>query len=232
MPVNQLLATLTAAEYERLAPYLERVTLSAQQLLHAPGEPISAVYFPTAGLISLVTILENGATSETGLIGHEGVVGFPAFLGGNLTTNHAIVQIAGSALRLEAEFLKREFERSQQLRQRLLLYTQAFLTQVSQTAICNGQHGTEQRVARWLLWARDCALQDELVLSLDFIANLLGIQTQSAIIALQSLQQCGILRYQADRIEILAVLGLETKACECYRRVRDEYYRLLAFPQR
>lgn len=229
VPVNKLLAALPAAEYQRLAPHLEQVSLSLKQVLYEPGKPVTAVYFPTAGLISLVSILENGTTSEIGLVGREGAVGFPAFLGGSFTTSHAIVQISGSALRLNADVLKREFDRGQLLHRLLLLYTQALLTQVSQTAICSGRHRVEQRLARWLLCVRDCVERDELALTQEFIANMLGTRRAGVTAAANALQRSGIIYYSQGKIVILDRLALEASACDCYRLVQDEYIRLLGF---
>jgi CRP-like cAMP-binding protein len=227
--VNKLLTALPKAEYQRLAPHLEQVALSPKQVLYESGESMRAVYFPTSGMISLVSILEDGTTSEIGLVGREGIIGFPIFLGGNFTASHAVVQIAGGALRLEAELLKREFDRGQWLHRLLLLYTQALLTQVAQTALCNRQHALEQRLARWLLSVRDCVEQDQLALTQEFMASLLGISPTDITLTVNVLQQTGAIDSCWGQIAIRDRAALEARACECYDLVQNEYIRLFGF---
>ncbi|MDY6781598.1 MAG: Crp/Fnr family transcriptional regulator [Cyanobacteriota bacterium] len=229
VPVNKLLAALPEAEYQRLVPHLEQVDLLCEQVLYEPDEPIEVVYFPTQGMVSLVSILEEGATSEIGVVGREGIVGFPAFLGGNFTTSYAIVQLSGSAVMLDADILKREFERGEWLHRLLLLYTQALLAQVSQTAACNSQHGVEQRLARWLLSASDCVEQDELEMTQEFLGNMLGIRRSSVTVAAGLLQKMGAIQYRRGKINIVDRAALEAKSCECYLLVKNEYFRLLGF---
>ncbi|MDY7015221.1 MAG: Crp/Fnr family transcriptional regulator [Cyanobacteriota bacterium] len=228
-PVNKLLAALPEAEYQRLAPHAERVELFSKQVLYEPNEPIEAVYFPTEGVVSLVSMLEDGAASEISSIGREGLVGFPAFLGGILTPSYAIVQISGSALVLDATILKQEFDKGGLLYRLLLLYTQALLARVSQTTACNSKHAIEQRLARWLLFASDCVERDELEVTQGAIAKMLGIRRSSVTVAASLLQQAGILQYRRGRIKISDRTALEARTCECYFLVKNEYFRLLGF---
>jgi CRP-like cAMP-binding protein len=228
---NRLLAALSESDYQRLAPQLEPVSLARGQILFEPGEPMREIYFPTGAAIALVSILENGATTEIGLIGQEGLVGLPVFLGGNSTISRAVVQIAGSALKLDAEVFKGECARGGTLHQLLLLYTQARLTQVSQTAACCSHHGVEKQLSRWLLSVRDCIEKDELQLTQKVIAEMLGVRRASITEVAISLQEAGIIRYTRGRIAILDQPALEAKACECYSIVKQEFARLLRPPE-
>ncbi|HBL10317.1 MAG TPA: Crp/Fnr family transcriptional regulator, partial [Cyanobacteria bacterium UBA11162] len=187
-PANKLLASLPAPQYQRLTPYLEEVSLPVGQVLYEPGEVIQYVYFPNQAMVSLVSILEDGSTAEVGMVGNDGIVGYPVFLEGNLTTHRAIVQIEDTAMRMNAETLKTEFNRGETLQKLLLRYTQALLTQVSQTAACNRHHPLEERLARWLLTAHDYSLSDELPLTQEFISNMLGTRRASVTVAAGMLQ--------------------------------------------
>ncbi|MBF2018887.1 MAG: Crp/Fnr family transcriptional regulator [Hydrococcus sp. C42_A2020_068] len=227
VPINQLLAALPRSEYQRLAPHLQLVSLSAGQVLYEPGETISEVYFPNRAMISLVSIMEDGSTTEVGLVGNEGMVGLPVFLGGEFTTNCAIVQIPDGAMKLDANVLKEEFHRGGELQRRLLLYTQALLTQVSQSAACNRQHTIEERLARWLLSVQDCIQKHEFPLTQEFIANMLGIRRSGVTVAAATLQRAGMIRYSRGKITIMDRENLEAAACECYRLVQSELMRLL-----
>jgi CRP-like cAMP-binding protein len=227
VPINQLLAALPRLEYQRLAPHLQPVSLSVGQILHEPGETIREVYFPNRAMISLVSMMEDGSTTEIGLVGNEGMVGLPVFLGGKFTTSLAIVQISDGAMKLDAEVLKEEFHRGGELQRRLLLYTQALLTQVSQSAACNRQHTIEERLARWLLSVQDRVQKDELPLTQEFIANMLGIRRSGVTVAATTLQRAGMIRYSRGKITILDQENLEATACECYRLVQSEFIRLL-----
>ena len=226
-PVNQILAALPPSEYQRLTPYLKPITLTAGKILLEPNEPIQTIYFPQRAMISLVSIMMDGSTTEIGLIGNEGMIGLPAILGGNSTTSRTIVQISGTALEIPAEIIKQEFQRGKELYRLLLLYTQALLTQVSQSAACNRQHHIEERLARWLLSVQDCIMHDELPLTQEFIANMLGTRRSGVTVAAGILQQAGIIRYSRGRIVILDQQALESTACECYQLVQDEFMRLL-----
>jgi len=228
-PINQILAALPLEEYQRLEKHLKPVNLTSGTILLEPHESIETIYFPQRAMISLVSIMMDGSTTEIGLIGNEGMIGLPAILGGNSTTSRTIVQVSGSALEISAEIIRQEFQRGGKLYQLLLLYTQALLTQVSQSAACNRQHNIEERLARWLLSVQDCILQDELPLTQEFIANMLGTRRSGVTVAAGILQQAGIIRYSRGRITILDQKGLEGTACECYHLVQDEFIRLLGF---
>ena len=224
---NQLLAALPESEYQRLAPHLSRISLSAGQTLYEPNDPISTVYFPNQAMVSLVSIMEDGSTTEIGLIGNEGMLGLPAILGGDSTPNFTIVQIASSAMRLRTDILKREFKRGKDLQRLLLLYTQALFIQIAQNAACNQQHTIEERLARWLLSVQDCVQQDELPLTQELIGNMLGIRRSSVTVTASILQQAGMIRYSRGRITIQNREALEASACECYGLIQREYHRLL-----
>ncbi|MEM9927382.1 MAG: Crp/Fnr family transcriptional regulator [Cyanobacteria bacterium P01_D01_bin.50] len=225
--VNQLLAALPLEEYQRLIPHLENIYLMSGEVLCEPGETMTEVYFPTLAMISLVSIMENGSTTEVGLIGKEGMVGLPVFLGGNSTTSRAIVQIEGAAIKLNAKVLKNEFNRGGELQKLLLLYTQALFTQASQNAACNRQHNIEARLARWLLTAQDCIADSELHLTQEFISQMLGTRRSGVTVAAGILQQAGIIRYTRGKISILDREALQATACECYHVIKNEYIRLL-----
>lgn len=226
-PINQILKALPNSQYQRIASHLKQVNLSSGEILLEPGEEVREIYFPQTAMISLVSIMMDGSTTEIGLIGNEGMVGLPAILGGKSTTSRSIVQIAGVALKVPAEIILREFHRGEKLQQLVLLYTQALLTQVSQSAACNRQHKIEERLARWLLSVQDCVLQDELPLTQEFIANMLGTRRSGVTVAAGILQQAGIIRYSRGRITILNREDLEARSCECYRLVQNEFLRLL-----
>lgn len=226
-PINQILKALPNSQYQRIASHLKQVNLSSGEILLEPGEEVREIYFPQTAMISLVSIMMDGSTTEIGLIGNEGMVGLPAILGGKSTTSRSIVQIAGVALKVPAEIILREFHRGEKLQQLVLLYTQALLTQVSQSAACNRQHKIEERLARWLLSVQDCVLQDELPLTQEFIANMLGTRRSGVTVAAGILQQSGIIRYSRGRITILNREDLEARSCECYRLVQNEFVRLL-----
>ena len=226
-PINQILKALPKSQYQRIASHLKQVNLSSGEVHLEPGEEVREIYFPQTAMISLVSIMMDGSTTEIGLIGNEGMVGLPAILGGKSTTSRSIVQIAGVALKVPAEIILREFHRGEKLQQLVLLYTQALLTQVSQSAACNRQHKIEERLARWLLSVQDCVLQDELPLTQEFIANMLGTRRSGVTVAAGILQQAGIIRYSRGRITILNREDLEATSCECYRLVQNEFVRLL-----
>lgn len=227
-PANQLLAFLPQDEYQHLVPHLERVSLSLGQVLYEPGEMIEYVYFPKQAAVSLVSLLENGSTTEVGMVGKEGIVGYPVFLGGSSTTHRAIVQIAGTAVKINAKVLKTEFSRGGVLQKLLLLYIQALLTQISQTAVCNRHHSLEERLVRWLLTAQDCVPSKELCLTQEFIANMLGTRRPGVTVAAGRLQQAGIISYSRGKIIVLKREALEEAACECYGTVKREFNRLFA----
>ena len=226
---NQILSALPESEYRRLSPYLKEVYFASGRILQEPDESIDRVYFPTQAMISLVSIMSDGATTEIGLVGNEGMVGLPAILGAKSSTCRSIVQIPGSAMKLSAKILQQEFQRGGKLQQILLLYTQALLTQVSQSAACNRQHSIEERLARWLLSVQDCVLGNELPLTHEFIANMLGTRRSSVTVAAGKLQKTGIIRYNRGCITVLNRELLEETACECYCSIQNEFLRLLGF---
>lgn len=226
-PVNQILAALPPVEYQRIAPHLKPVDLVSGEILLEPNEPIEKIYFPQRAMISLVSIMMDGSTTEIGLIGNEGMIGLSAILGGNSTISRTIVQVSGTALEVSAEVIRQEFQRGEKLHELLLLYTQALLTQVSQSAACNRQHNIEARLARWLLSVQDCILKDELPLTQEFIANMLGTRRSGVTVAAGMLQQAGIIRYSRGKITILDQQALEETACECYHLIQNEFLRLL-----
>jgi CRP-like cAMP-binding protein len=224
---NRLLSALPLEEYKRLSPYLLPVTLSLGEVVYDPGTLPDYSYFPTTSVVSLVYTMENGMSAEVGLTGHEGMVGIALFLGGGTTPNRAIVQIAGGALRMKAKLLQAEFAAGGPLRRVLLRYTQALITQISQTAVCNRLHPVEKRLCRWLLLSHDSVQSDELPMTQEFIANMLGGRRESVTVAARRLQDAGLIRYSRGNITILNRARLETTVCECYRVVRDEIDRLL-----
>lgn len=225
---NRLLAALPKSEFERIAPHLFEVNLSSGQILYQPQERMETVYFPTEAMISIVSVMEDGSTVEVGIIGNDGMLGYSVYLGGGSSHNRALVQIEGKALQLDAIYLKNEFERGGVMRQLLLLYTQAFLAQTTQTAACNRFHPTEERLARWLLQSQDFTGSEQLPLTQDFLSSMLGIRRASVTVAAGSLQQAGMIRYNRGKIKILDRTALEATTCECYEIVRREYDRLLA----
>lgn len=225
--INQILSALPKSEYQRLNSHLEEISIVSGQILQEPGQLIQYVYFPNKAMISLVSIMADGSTTEIGLVGNEGMVGLSAILGGRSTISRSIVQISGSAMKLPATILQQEFQRSGKLQQLLLLYTQALLTHVSQSAACNRQHHIEERLARWLLSVQDCILSDELPLTQEFISNMLGTRRSGVTIAAGALQKEGMIRYNRGHITILDQKALEATACECYRLIQSEFLRLL-----
>jgi CRP-like cAMP-binding protein len=224
---NQLLAALPADEFQRLTPHLERVVLKFGQILYKPNEWMETAYFPEQATISLVSRLSNNSTTEVGLVGKEGMIGLPIILGGNHSTNEAIVQIEGSALRLDAQICREEFARGDTLQQHLLLYTQARLNQLSQILVCQTHHAIEQRLARWLLSLEDRTDFPELFLTQTSIAQMLGVRRASVTDAASVLQKAKLIRCRRGQIAILDREELEARACECYRRIALEFDRLL-----
>ena len=224
---NHLLASLPPDVYEKLAPHLKYVSLKQGQRLHEPGEMIQEIYFPIDCLLSITITMSDGAIVETGIIGCREMLGINAFLGGRETTHtEYTVPIPGSAIKVDAQILRKEFNSNQELRNVLLRYAQAFIVQVSQTAACNRTHLLEHRLARWLLEANDRIKSDELRLTHEFIATLLGVRRAGVTQAAQNLQDRGLIRYSRGRIHILNQGGLEAFSCECFRTVKDECDRL------
>ena len=224
--VNQLLAALPNAEWERWLPQLECVEMPLGEVLYESGSTLSHVYFPTTAIVSLLYVMENGASAEIAVVGHEGIVGVSLFMGGESTPSRAVVQSAGQGFRLEAETIKDEFKRAPVLHL-LLRYTQALITQMAQTAVCNRHHSLDQQLCRWLLLSLDRLKSTELVMTQELIANMLGVRREGVTEGALKLQKAGLIRYSRGRISILDRPGLEDRSCECYAVVKKEYDRLL-----
>ena len=225
---NHLLAALPAAELARLAPHLERVPLPLGAVIYESGGAQGYVYFPASGIVSLLYVMNDGSAAEIAVVGREGMVGIALFMGGETTPSRAVVQSAGSAYRLEAALIKAEFARGGALQRVLLLYTQALITQMTQTAVCNRHHVLEQQLCRWLLLSLDRLPSSDLVMTQQLIANMLGVRREGVTEAAGRLQADGLISYRRGRINVLDRAKLEKRACECYRVVRRECDRLLA----
>jgi CRP-like cAMP-binding protein len=224
---NRLLARLPPEEYERLRPHLRQVSLALGKVIYESGGQQSHIYFPVTTIISLLYLMENGSSAEMGVAGNEGLVGVALFMGGNTAPNRAVVQSAGTALRMKTKVLQDEFARAGTFQRLLLRYTQALMTQMSQTAVCNRLHTVEQQLCRWLLLSRDRLETDELVMTQELIANMLGVRREGVTHAAGRLQEKGLISYVRGRITMLDRRGLEAAVCECYKVVKDEYDRLL-----
>ena len=222
MQGNLLLGALTASDRDPLLPHLRPVTLSLGQVVLESHQLIERVYFLTNAIVSLVYTVENGSTVEMALIGNDGIVGTPVFLGSNSSSNQAVVSVAGQALQMPARILRLEFERNLQLQRVLLGYTQALITQISQTAVCNRLHSIEQRLCRWLLLCHDRTGSSELLMTQELIASMLGGRRESVTVAAGHLQDLGFIHYCRGRIRIIDRNGLEMCSCECYRIVEAE----------
>jgi CRP-like cAMP-binding protein len=223
---NRLLAALSAADYERLLPKLEPSSLTLGSALYESGSSQGYVYFPTDSIVSLLYVMEDGASAEIAVVGNEGVVGLALFMGGETTPSRAVVQSAGDAYRLGAGVLKSEFSRGGELQHLLLRYTQALITQMAQTAVCNRHHSVEQQLCRWLLLSLDRLPANELTMTQELIANMLGVRREGVTEAAGKLQDAGLIRYSRGKITVLDRPKLEARACECYAVVKREYDRL------
>jgi CRP-like cAMP-binding protein len=226
--VNRLLAALPDAEYQHLIPHLQHVSLSLKQVLYKVGEPIEYVYFPHRSIVSSLATMEDGSMVEVGLVGNDGVIGIPAALGDNIATTTAIVQVPGSGMRMKASVLKTEFGRGGSLQSLLLRYMQALFAFVSQNAACNRLHQLDGRLARWLLLVYDRVGSNELPLTHEFMAQMLGVRRAGLTEAANSLQQAGLIRYTRGKVTILNREDLEAASCECYEIINGEYARLLS----
>lgn len=224
---NRLLVALPQEEYERLRPSLELVSLELGEVIYESGEHLDHVYFPTTAIISLLYLMKDGSSAEMGLAGNEGVVGIALFMGGGTMPNRAVVQSAGWAVRLKAKVLQSEFSLGSKFQQLLLRYTQALITQISQTAVCNRLHSVEQQLSRWLLLSHDRVEADELIMTQELIADMLGVRREGVTVAAGRLQDDGAISYVRGRIQILDRQKLEAISCECYKVVKDEFDRLL-----
>ena len=223
---NQLLAALPDEEWQRWLPLLECVEMPLGQVLYESGSKLSHVYFPTTAIVSLLYVMENGASAEIAVVGHEGVVGISLFMGGESTPSRAVVQSAGQGFRLKAKAIKEEFKRAPVLHL-LLRYTQALITQMAQTAVCNRHHSLDQQLCRWLLLSLDRLQGNQLVMTQELIANMLGVRREGVTEGALSLQKAGLISYSRGRITVLDRPGLEQRTCECYAVVKKEYDRLL-----
>jgi CRP-like cAMP-binding protein len=224
---NRLLAALPEDALERWLPHLEPVDMPLGLVLYEPGSTLSHVYFPTSAIVSLLYVMKNGASAEIAVVGNEGIVGISLFMGGGSTPSRAVVQSAGKGFRLAAQLMKDEFDLAGPALNLLLRYTQALITQMAQTAVCNRHHTLHQQLCRWLLLSLDRLQGTELVMTQELIANMLGVRREGVTEAAQKLQNLGVIDYKRGRIQVLDRAGLEKCTCECYAVVKTEYERLL-----
>jgi len=224
---NYLLASLPAAEFVRVHSKLEPVSFKLGDVLYESGDKMDNVYFPTTAIVSLLYIMENGATAEIGIVGNDGLIGVSLFMGGDTTTSRAIIQSAGDAFKMKAKDLKDEFARGGAFQEMMLRYTQALMTQISQTAVCNRLHAVEQQLCRWLLLSHDRLDTDKLVMTHDLISNMLGVRREGVTLAAQKLAKRKLIKNVRGTITVIDRQGLEQAVCECYKVVNDEYNRLL-----
>jgi len=224
---NRLLASLPRATYDKLLPLLEPAPLPLGMALYESGGAQGYVYFPTTAIVSLLYVLENGASAEIAITGNEGLVGISLFMGGETTPSRAVVQSAGTGYRLRASVMKKEFESDGDLQHLLLRYTQALITQMAQTAVCNRHHSVDQQLCRWLLLSLDRLPDSELVMTQELIANMLGVRREGVTEAAGRLQAAGLIAYRRGHISVHDRAGLEARVCECYAVVKKEYDRLL-----
>lgn len=225
---NHLLAALPAAEFERLHRHLELVPMPLGEVLYESGGQLHHVYFPTTSIVSLHYVMEDGSSAEIAGVGNEGILGISLFMGGNTTPSRAVVQTAGHGYRLKAQFMLEEFNRAGVMLRLLLRYTQALITQMSQTAVCNRHHSLDKQLCRWLLLTLDRLPSNELVMTQELVASMLGVRREGVTEAAGKLQHAGIISYRRGHITVLDRAGLETHACECYKVVKKEFDRLLS----
>jgi CRP-like cAMP-binding protein len=226
---NHLLDALPTSDYERLASHLELIPMGLGDVLYEPGIRLRYVYFPTTSIVSLLYVMEDGASAEIAIVGNEGILGISLFMGGDTTPSRAIVQSAGHGFRLRADLLKNEFERFGPTMHLLLRYTQALITQMAQTAVCNRHHSVDQQLCRWLLLSLDRLRTNELTMTQELIANMLGVRREGVTEAAGKLQDAGLIHYRRGQISVLDRPGLEARACECYQVVKTEFDRLLPY---
>jgi CRP-like cAMP-binding protein len=226
---NRLLAALPEAEFVRLAPHLQLVPMLLGDSLYEPGGQLQHVFFPTTAIVSLLYVMESGASAEIAGVGNEGMLGIALFMGGDTTPSSAVVQTAGQGYRLPGRVLKEEFSRGGQMQQLLLRYTQALLTQMCQTSACNRHHSIAQQLCRWLLLTLDRLPSNELIMTQELVANALGVRREGVTEAAGHLQAAGCIRYRRGHIAVLDRAGLEARACECYQVVKTEFTRLLPY---
>jgi len=226
---NHLLDALPASDYTRLLSHLELYPMALGEVLYEPGGRLRHVYFPITSIVSLLYVMEDGASAEIAVVGNEGMLGISLFMGGETTPSHAVVQSAGYGVRLKAQLLKQEFARFGPMMHLLLRYTQALITQMAQTAVCNRHHSVDQQLCRWLLLSLDRLSTNELSMTQELIANMLGVRREGVTEAAGKLQDAGLIRYRRGRITVLDRPGLEARSCECYEVVKKEFDRLLPY---
>jgi CRP-like cAMP-binding protein len=226
---NHILAALPAQDYTRLLPDLELMPMPLGRAVYESGAHMSYVYFPTTSIVSLLYVMEDGASAEIAVVGNCGLVGISLFMGGESTPSRAVMQSAGSGYRLRAGVLKREFAMGGNLQHLALRYTQALITQMAQTAVCNRHHALDQQLCRWLLLSLDRLQSDALVMTQELIANMLGVRREGVTEAAGKLQADGLIQYSRGRIKVLDRPALEQRVCECYAVVKKEYDRLLPY---
>jgi len=224
---NHLLDALLMAEYDRLSPHLELIEMPLGEALYESGQKLKHVYFPTTSIVSLLYVMEDGASAEIAVVGNEGILGVSLFMGSDTTPSRAIVQSAGHGYRLKAQLLKDEFNRAGPVMRLLLRYTSALITQMAQTAACNRHHSVEQQLCRWLLLSLDRLSTDELTMTQELIANMLGVRREGVTEAPGKLHRAGLINYSRGHIKVLNRPGLEAPVCECYQVVKTEFDRLL-----
>ncbi len=224
---NRLLAALPDQDFARIEPYLKWVPMPLGEVLYESGSHLRNVYFPTTSIVSLLYLLADGASAEIALVGNEGMIGVSLFMGGETTTNRAVVQSAGHAYRLPSQMLKDEFTLAGPMQHLLLRFTQALITQMAQTAVCNRHHSVDQQLCRWLLLSIDRLSSNDLVMTQELIANMLGVRREGVTEAAGKLQQAGLINYSRGHITVLDRAGVEARSCECYSVVKNECDRLL-----
>jgi CRP-like cAMP-binding protein len=224
---NYLLGALSEADFERVKSKMESVSFKLGEVLYESGEKMDYVYFPTTAIISLLYIMENGATAEIGVVGNDGILGVSLFMGGETTTSRAVIQSAGKAVRMKVKDMKAEFALGGRFQELLLRYTQALMTQISQTAVCNRLHSIEQQLCRWLLLSHDRLESDKLVMTHDLISNMLGVRREGITLAAQKLATRKLIINSRGTMTVIDRQGLESAVCECYKVVNEEYNRLL-----
>ena len=224
---NHLLAAIPAAEWRRLSRHLEPVDLSLAQVLYESGTTMTDMYFPTTAIISLLYVMENGSSAEIAVVGNEGLLGVSLFMGGESTPSRAVVQSAGQGFKIDAQIMKDAFNKGGPVMHLLLRYTQALITQMAQTAVCNRHHSLDQQLCRWLLLSLDRLQGADLLMTQELISNMLGVRREGVTEAAMQLQAAGIIRYTRGKISVLDRPALERRTCECYAVVKKEYDRLL-----
>jgi CRP-like cAMP-binding protein len=229
---NRLLGALPPGDYERIAAHLELVPLKLATVLYEPGVKLRYVYFPTTAIVSLLYVMEDGSSAEIAIVGNEGILGISLFMGGETTPSRAVVQSAGYGYRLKAQLLKDEFGRFGPFLHLLLRYTQALITQMAQTAVCNRHHSVDQQLCRWLLLSLDRLPSTELSMTQELIANMLGVRREGVTEAAGKLQRAGLIQYRRGKITVLDRPRLEARSCECYQVVKTEFDRLLPYQVR